>query len=594
MRWSNYYLMTAREAPRDAEVISHQLMARAGLVRRLAAGIYTMQPAGWRTARKLMAIVRREMERAGAVELSMPAIQPAELWEESERWFKYGPELLRMEDRHGRRFCFGPTHEEVITDLVRRDVKSYRQMPLNLFQIQTKFRDEIRPRFGLMRGREFIMKDAYSFDATEEGLDRSYQAMYAAYSRIFEACGLEYSVVEADQGTIGGSSSHEFMVLADTGESAVASCAACGYGANVERAEIGALPPPEQGGGSGDGEARRVSTPGATTVAEVAGMLEVDRALVVKTLIYETDDGLAAVAIRGDREVNEVKLLNVLGGLGLRLASAEQVAEATGGPLGFSGPVGLSAEVRLVVDESARALAGFVCGANAGDEHLVSVRWDRDVASARPLEWVDVMTAEAADPCPRCSAGVLRISRGIEVGHIFKLGTAYSEKMNCTFTDEQGKLRPAEMGCYGLGVGRTAAAAIEQGHDDDGIVWSAPLAPFTVVLSSLDPGDGAVSSAADGLYEELEAALAPGGFDVLYDDRRERPGVKFKDADLVGFPVRVVVGARSLRAGGAEVSNRLDGEREVVPLDGVAKTVLARVMGARVCSRGSSDPRIRP
>ena len=385
MRWSNYYLMTAREAPRDAEVISHQLMARAGLVRRLAAGIYTMQPAGWRTARKLMAIVRREMERAGAVELSMPAIQPAELWEESERWFKYGPELLRMEDRHGRRFCFGPTHEEVITDLVRRDVKSYRQMPLNLFQIQTKFRDEIRPRFGLMRGREFIMKDAYSFDATEEGLDRSYQAMYAAYSRIFEACGLEYSVVEADQGTIGGSSSHEFMVLADTGESAVASCAACGYGANVERAEIGALPPPEQGGGSGNGEARRVSTPGSDHGGR--GRRDARRStgpLVVKTLIYETDDGLAAVAIRGDREVNEVKLLNVLGGLGLRLASAEQVAEATGGPLGFSGPVGLSPDVRLVVDESARALSGFVCGANAGDEHLVSVQWDRDVASARP------------------------------------------------------------------------------------------------------------------------------------------------------------------------------------------------------------------
>jgi len=577
MRWSNYYLMTAREAPRDAEVVSHRLMARAGLVRRLAAGIYTMQPAGWRTARKLMAIVRREMERAGAVELSMPAIQPAELWEESGRWFKYGAELLRMEDRHGRRFCFGPTHEEVITDLVRRDVKSYRQMPLNLFQIQTKFRDEIRPRFGLMRGREFIMKDAYSFDADEEGLDRSYQAMYTAYSRIFEACGLEYSVVEADQGAIGGSSSHEFMVLADTGESAIASCAACGYGANVERAEIGALPLPPEGGGDGQGEVRRVSTPGATTVAEVAGMLEVDRALVVKTLIYETDDGLAAVAIRGDREVNEVKLLNVLGGLGLRLASAEQVAAATGGPLGFSGPVGLSPEVRLVVDESARALAGFVCGASAGDEHLVSVHWDRDVASARPLEWVDVMTAEASDPCPRCSSGELRISRGIEVGHIFKLGTAYSEKMNCTFTDEQGRLRPAEMGCYGLGIGRTAAAAIEQGHDDDGIVWPVPLSPFTVVLSSLDPGDEAVRSAADGLYEELEAALGPGGFDVLYDDRRERPGVKFKDADLVGFPVRVVVGARSLRAGGAEVSNRQDGEREVVPLDGVSDVVLRRL-----------------
>ena len=576
MRWSNYYLTTAREAPRDAEVVSHRLMARAGLVRRLAAGIYTMQPAGWRALRKLMAIVRREMERAGAVELSMPAIQPAEIWEESGRWFKYGAELLRMEDRHGRRFCFGPTHEEVVTDLVRRDVKSYRQMPLNLFQIQTKFRDEIRPRFGLMRGREFIMKDAYSFDATEEGLDRSYRGMYAAYSRIFEACGLEYSVVEADQGAIGGSSSHEFMVLADTGESAVASCAACGYGANVERAEIGVLPPPAEGAGGGDGP-RRVSTPGATTVAEVAGMLEVDRASVVKTLIYESDDGLAAVAIRGDREVNEVKLLNVLGGLGLRLASAERVAEATGGPLGFSGPVGLSPDVRLLVDESARRLAGFVCGANAGDEHLVSVNWDRDVAGARPLEWVDAMTAEAGDPCPRCGAGQLRISRGIEVGHIFKLGTAYSEKMNCTFTDERGKLRPAEMGCYGLGVGRTAAAAIEQGHDDDGIVWPVPLAPFSVVLSSLDPRDEAVRSAADALYAELEEALAPGGFDVLYDDRRERPGVKFKDADLVGFPVRVVVGARSLRAGGAEVSNRLDGKREVVPLDGVPEAVVGRL-----------------
>ncbi|MCY3972569.1 MAG: proline--tRNA ligase [Acidobacteria bacterium] len=574
MRWSNYYLMTAREAPRDAEVISHQLMARSGLIRRLAAGIYTMQPAGWRTMRKLMAIVRREMERAGAVELSMPAIQPAEIWEESERWYKYGVELLRMEDRHGRRFCFGPTHEEVVTDLVRRDVKSYRQLPINLFQIQTKFRDEIRPRFGLMRGREFIMKDAYSFDANEEGLDRSYRAMHAAYSRIFEACGLEFSVVEADQGAIGGSSSHEFMVLADTGESAVASCAACGYGANVERAEVGELPVPAP---TGDEPAREVETPGTTTVAQVAELLGVEPARVVKTLIYDTDDGLAAVAIRGDRAVNETKLLNVLGGLGLRLATAEQVEAATGGPLGFSGPVGLAASLRLVVDESARKVAGFVCGANRGDRHFASVSWDRDVASARPIEWVDVMTAEASDPCPRCSAGELRLSRGIEVGHIFKLGTAYSEKMNCTFTDEHGRLHPAEMGCYGLGIGRTAAAAIEQGHDRDGIVWPAPLAPFAVVLSSLDPGDEAVRLAADSLYEELVDTLAPGGFDVLYDDRAERPGVKFKDADLVGFPVRVVVGARSLRNGGAEVSARRDGEREVVALDQVSDVVLGRL-----------------
>ena len=574
MRWSNYYLVTAREAPRDAEVVSHQLMARAGLVRRLAAGIYTLQPAGWRTMRKLMGNVRREMERSGAIELSMPAIQPAELWEESERWFKYGAELLRMEDRHGRRFCFGPTHEEVVTDLVRRDVKSYRQLPINLFQIQTKFRDEIRPRFGLMRGREFIMKDAYSFDATQEGLDRSYRAMHAAYSRIFEACGLEYSVVEADSGTIGGSSSHEFMVLADTGESAVASCAACGYGANVERAEVGELSVTAADGGEAP---REVATPGTTTVAQVAELLEVEPAQVVKTLIYETDDGLAAVAIRGDREVNEVKLLNILGGLGLRLATAEQVEAATGGPLGFSGPVGLPASVRLVADKCVRPLAGFVCGANKGDRHFASVRWDRDVASTRPVEWVDVMTAVHGDPCPRCSAGELRLSRGIEVGHIFKLGTTYSEKMNCTFTDGHGRLRPMEMGCYGLGIGRTAAAAIEQGHDRDGIIWPEPLAPFTVVLSSLDPGDEAVRSAADSLYEELVDALAPAGFDVLYDDRAERPGVKFKDADLVGFPIRVVVGARSLRGGGAEVSNRQDGEREVVPLDQVSGVVLARL-----------------
>ncbi len=574
MRWSNYYLMTAREAPRDAEVVSHQLMARAGLLRRLAAGIYTLQPAGWRTLRKLKAIVRREMDQAGAVELSMPAIQPAELWEESGRWFKYGAELLRMEDRHGRRFCFGPTHEEVVTDLVRRDVKSYRQLPINLFQIQTKFRDEIRPRFGLMRGREFLMKDAYSFDATQESLDRSYRAMHAAYTRIFEACGLEYSVVEADSGTIGGSSSHEFMVLADTGESAVASCAACGYGANVERAEVGELPVPAADGGEAP---REVTTPGTTTVAQVAELLEVEPAQVVKTLIYETDDGLAAVAIRGDREVNEVKLLNILGGLGLRLAKVEQVEAATGGPHGFSGPVGLPAEVRLVVDESARPLAGFVCGANKGDRHLASVRWDRDVASTRPVEWVDVMTAAHGDPCPRCSGGELRLSRGIEVGHIFKLGTTYSEKMNCTYTDEHGRLQPMEMGCYGLGIGRTAAAAIEQGHDRDGIIWPRPLAPFTVVLSSLDPGDEAVRSAADSLYGELVEALAPAGHDVLYDDRAERPGVKFKDADLVGFPVRVVVGARSLANGGAEVSNRRDGERQVVPLDQVSVDVLGRL-----------------
>jgi len=561
MRWSRYYLFTSREDPRDAEVASHRLMARAGMIRKVAAGIYSYLPLGWRSVRKMCDIVRREMERAGSVELSMPSIHPAELWQETGRWERYGHLLLRMKDRQGRDFCYGPTHEEVVTDIVRRDVTSYRQLPCNLFQIQTKFRDEIRPRFGLMRGREFIMKDAYSFHTAQESLEEAYEAMRAAYCRIIEACGLDYIMVEADSGTIGGASSHEFMVLAETGEDAVARCPSCGYGANVEKARSGELPAPE-----GDAKAalEAVDTPGKTTVAAVAELLGVPPQRFVKTLLYETEKGFVAALVRGDREVNEVKLKNYLAADHLRLASEEKVRELTGAPVGFAGPIGLPGEVRLVADPSVRGLHGFVCGANRADTHSVGGQWGRDVDVS---EWTDLLLVAAGDPCPRCGTA-LEIHRGIEVGHIFDLGTKYSEAMGCTFDDDQGQARPMIMGCYGLGVGRTVAAAVEQNHDADGIVWPVPLAPFQVELIALNIGHEEVRQAAESLYEELSAQ----GVEVFYDDRDERPGVKFNDADLLGFPVRLVVGSRGLAEGTVEVSLRRDREKQAVAIaDAVAR-----------------------
>ena len=555
MRWTQYYLFTARESPADAEVVSHRLMARTGMIKKLAAGIYTYQPYGWRSIQKLQTIVRRELERAGSVELSMPSIQPAELWQESGRWVKYGKELLRIKDRHDREFCFGPTHEEVITDLVRRDVKSWRQLPLNLFQIQTKFRDEIRPRFGLMRGREFLMKDAYSFHASEESLDEAYRAMHDAYARILDACGLAYIVVEADTGTIGGSSSHEFMVLAATGESAVVHCASCGYAANVEKATSTPKPPTA---GAPMQARRSVPTPGLHTVAEVAAHLGIEPAHLVKTLIYEAEGGLVAVAIRGDREVNEVKLGNALDRPVYGLANEERVREATGAPVGFAGPVGLPRGVRLIADLTTRDLRDFVTGANAADAHFVGVSWGRD---ASPESFVDLLLVGAGDPCPRCGAA-LEGSRGIEVGHIFKLGTKYSEAMGCAFQDADGVEKPMIMGCYGFGIGRTVAAAIEQNHDDDGVIFPVPLAPFPVLLLALNPRDEAVRETSERLYRELRDA----GVEVLFDDRDERPGVKFKDADLIGAPVRLVVGAKALAEGAIELSRRTDRQREMVPV----------------------------
>jgi len=566
MRWSQAFVHTLRQDPADAEVVSHRLMMRAGLISKVAAGIYNYLPLGLRSLRKLETIIREEMGRAGSTELVMPAVQPAELWQESGRWAEYGPELLRIHDRHDRDFCFGPTHEEVITDIVRRAVKSYRQLPVSMYQIQTKFRDEIRPRFGLMRGREFVMKDAYSFDVDAEALDKAYRAMEAAYCRVFERCGLKYTKVEADTGNIGGSESHEFMVLAETGEDAVMSCAGCDYGANVEKATTGpvaAAPPwpletpslPE-----------KVSTPEQRTVEEVAEFLGIDPAHLVKTLIFETDEEFVSVLIRGDREVNEVKLKNILDCLHLQLATAEKIEQLTGGPQGFSGPVGLEG-VRVIADPTVMALEVAATGANAADAHLVGVVPGRDF---EPHVVADVNTAQAGDTCPRCNS-LLEVFRGIEVGHIFKLGTKYSRPMGCTFLDAEGSDKPMVMGCYGLGVGRTVAAAIEQNHDDRGIVWPLPLAPYEVDLVLLNSDKEEVRDAAERLY----LALAEAGVDVIFDDRPERPGVKFNDMDLVGFPVRVVVGQKGLANGQVELSLRSDRERRMVALEDVVDAVQA-------------------
>jgi len=503
------------------------------------------------------------MNAAGAIELSMPAIQPAELWVESGRWERYGKELLRIKDRHERDFVFGPTHEEVVTDAVRRDVKSYRQLPFNLYQIQTKFRDEIRPRFGLMRGREFLMKDAYSFGASPESLDESYEAMRAAYCRIFEACQLDYTMVEADVGTIGGSASHEFMVVAETGESAVVRCPACGYAANVERAETRRSE--ESGQAFAPQALEEVATPGKHSVEEVARFLKVSPKRLVKTLLYETEKGLVAALIRGDREINEVKLQNHFDVQHLTLASEEKVRAATKAPVGFAGPVGLQG-LPIVADESIRGLTNFVTGANKADVHYVNVNWGRDVDLA---DWTDLVLVTGGDPCPRCD-GVLELFRGIEVGHIFKLGTKYSKALGCNFTDEEGAEHPMIMGCYGLGIGRTVAAAIEQNHDQDGIVWPRPLAPFEVLLTAVNPEDAEVRR----VSEELYGQLLERGAEVLFDDRDERPGVKFKDADLIGIPVRLTVGAKSLAGGKVEVSLRRDREKHLVPPTEAAAKVL--------------------
>ena len=546
MRVSQLLIPTLREDPGEAETVSHRLMLRAGMIRKVAAGIYTYLPLGLRVIRKIERIIREEMDRAGAQELLMPIASPAELWRETGRWDFYGKELLRFQDRHERDFCLGPTHEEVITDLIRREVRSYRQLPLNCYQIQTKFRDEIRPRFGLMRGREFIMKDAYSFDKDEEGARLSYQKMYEAYVRIFTRCGLTFRPVEADTGLIGGTSSHEFMVLAETGEETIVYAEHGTYAANVERAEV--LPPKETST-EAPRPLRKLPTPGARTVEEVTAMLKTTPQRLVKTLLYATPKEPVAVLVRGDRAVNEIKIKKLLGVTDLQLADQETVMTLTGAPIGFAGPIGLK-RVRLVADHEVKALRNFVVGGNEADTHYVDANWDRDITIER---WADLRNACAGDPSPR-GDGTLRVARGIEVGHVFMLGTKYSTAMRATFLDPEGKECVAVMGCYGIGVGRTAAAAIEQNYDAKGIIWPVRIAPVHIHLLPLSQS-AQVSEIASSLYNSLTQS----GIEVLWDDRDERAGVKFNDADLIGAPYQLIIGDKGLAQGTVEFKLRKDG-----------------------------------
>jgi len=556
MRYSQYFLPTLKETPADAEVISHQLMLRGGMIRKVASGIYSYLPFGLRSLRKMEQIIREEMNRAGAIECLMPMANPAELWQESGRWEKYGKELLRFKDRKGADFCMGPTHEEVITDIIRNTVSSYKQLPLNLYQIQTKFRDEIRPRFGLMRGREFVMKDAYSFDIDDTGADISYAKMYQAYRNIFNRCGLNFRSVEADSGAIGGSFSHEFMVLAESGEDGIVSCDSCDYAANVEKAELiySDIETP-----SATLELQPVETPEQKTIEDVATFLKVAPQQLVKTLIVQTsDDQVLAVLLRGDRELNMIKLTNFLDVDWVLLAEDSVVKEVTGAPTGFAGPVGL--KIKIIADTEVKGLADFVVGGNAVDLHLIGVNQERDFQIS---QFADLRQAVAGDPCPRCEGGKFENWRGIEVGHIFKLGVKYSEAMNATVLDADGKSRPLVMGCYGIGAGRTVAAAIEQNHDENGMILPMPLAPFQVLVTMLNPKDDQVREAAEKLYQQLLDA----NIEVLLDDRDERPGIKFKDADLIGIPLRVTVGARNLKEGNVELKIRKSDSTSMFSLD---------------------------
>ncbi len=563
MLFSKMFIPTMKEVPKEAEVVSHKLMLRAGFIRRLASGIYTWLPLGLRSLRKVEKIIREEMDKKGAQEILMPLVQPKELWVESTRWEKYGKELLRFVDRNNRDICLAPTHEEVVTDLVRREVRSYKELPLILYQIQTKFRDEIRPRFGVMRGREFTMKDAYSFDMDESGAEASYLNMYDAYMNIFKRCGFSFRAVEADTGQIGGSFSHEFMVLADTGEDIIISCSNCGYAANLERAEIGFV---ERETSRKKGAFKRVETPGKKKIDDVAQFLGVAPDKLVKTLIYNTDQGVLGVLVKGDREVNETKLRNLMGLEYMELADEETIEKVTGGPLGFSGPIGL--KIPLVADMDILFMEDFVAGGNERDVHVVEV----NVEDFAVKGFYDLKTAQPGDLCPRCR-DKHTATKGIEVGHIFKLGLKYSKAMNATFLDNGGKEQYMVMGCYGIGVSRTVAAAIEQGHDENGMVLPIAIAPFEVDVLPVNTSHAESMELANQVYK----ALLDKGIDVILDDRDERTGVKFKDCDLIGIPVRVTIGERNLKDGYVEIKLRREKESERVKKEDVIERIIAHV-----------------
>lgn len=555
MRVSKMFAPTLREVPAEAEVVSHQLMLRAGFLRKSAGGMYNYLPLAWRVLKKIENIVREEMDASGAQELLMPIVQPAEIWQESGRWGVYGEEMFRLKDRHNREFCLGPTHEEMVTSLIRGDVRSYRQLPMNVYQIQNKFRDERRPRFGLMRGREFIMKDAYSFDRDEAGLDVSYKLMYDAYTRIFTRCRLTFRPVEADSGAIGGSGSHEFMVIADSGEAEIVYCNECDYAANVEKAEMHVIEAPEE-------EAKaveEVKTPDCKTIADVCAYLNLPVDKSVKAVAFNSEKGLIMCFVRGDHEVNEIKVINTVGVNEVEMAE-ESLLTAAGTVGGYMGPVGIDPEKTIVVvDSTVMKMHNICCGANKEGYHLLNVNPGRDFT---PTYVADIRLIQEGDPCPHCGGKVSK-ARGIEVGQVFKLFTKYSEAMHATFLDENGKEKPMVMGCYGVGVSRTMAAAIEQNNDKDGMIWPVAIAPYEVLVVPVNTKDEASTQKAEAIYEELKKA----GVEAVIDDRNERPGVKFKDADLIGYPLRVVVGPKTLAEGKLEVKVRKTGEVQMLPLD---------------------------
>lgn len=548
LRTSQLYAPTLREVPAEAEVISHKLMLRAGMIRKAAGGLYTYLPLAWRTIRKIEQIIREEMDAAGGQEIAMPIVQPSELWKETGRWEVYGDEMFRVNDRHGREFCLGPTHEEMVTSIVRDEVRSYKQLPLMLYQIQNKYRDEIRPRFGLMRGREFIMKDLYSFDKDEEGMRISYKKMYDAYTNVFTRCGLKFRPVEADNGAIGGGGSHEFTVLADAGESCIAYCEKCDYAASDEKAELKVISSAQEE----ELPMEKVATPGTKTIALVADYLKVPVEKTIKAVAYQTEkDEVVLAFVRGDHEVNEVKVLNAVGAIALRMAD-EAAIRAVGGEPGFMSPIGVKKETKIVVDATVMEMVNAVAGANEADSHYINVTPKRDFGE--PIV-TDIRLVQEGDPCPRCGAQ-LKMTRGIEAGQVFMLGTKYSEALHATFLDESGKEKPLVMGCYGIGVGRTMAAAIEQNNDKDGIIWPKAIAPFEVVVVPVNAKVSEQLELAERIYGELKAA----GVDVLLDDRKERAGVKFKDCDLIGYPLRVTVGPKAVEEGIVELRVRRTGE----------------------------------
>jgi len=576
MKASQSFLATLKEAPSDAEVVSHKLMVRAGLIRKLSAGIYNYLPLGLKVIRKVENIIREEMNRAGAIELLMPMIQPAELWQETGRWEKMGPELLRIKDRHDRDFLIQPTSEEVITDLARNEIKSYKQLPVNFYQIQTKFRDERRPRFGIMRGREFSMKDAYSFDRDVEGLKKSYQVMFDAYTRIFKRMGLQFRAVTADNGAIGGSGSQEFHVIADTGEDAIVYCPHSEYAANLEAAESLSLIAARA---AATQAMSKVPTPNKTNCTDVAKFLNIPLQSTVKSLLFAADQEkgpakLFMLLIRGDHELNEVKASKIPGMAESRFATEAEIKQACNAPAGYLGPVGVSADVTVVADRTVANMADFVCGANDAGHHLTGVNWGRDLAEPLVL---DLRNAVIGDPSPD-GKGVVDICRGIEVGHVFQLGTRYSEAMGCTYLDQQGKAQPMVMGCYGIGVTRLLGAAIEQGHDEKGIIWPISMAPFEVVICPMGyEKSEAVRAACDQLHDELLTA----GIDVILDDRNERPGAMFADWELIGAPFRIVIGDRGLADSQVEFKGRTDAESQNIPLGDIKAKVIAAVQAAK-------------